>query len=198
MTPNPSIERMSNGLRPPAAALHEAILSSHHTERYLSMSENSTPVAVRALDVSQPLIKTGYPEPFASLVAGREKRRLGDEFGLTNYGVNLCKLNPGALSSIRHSHSVEDEFVYVLQGSPTLITNSGSTVLSPGMCAGFKAGNGDAHHLRNDSSGEVWYLEVGDRSDDDQVVYPDDDLALQDQNGLLVFTHKNGEPYAGS
>ena len=159
------------------------------------MSEGPTPVAVRAHDVSPPLTRTGYPEPFASLVAGRERRRLGEQFGLTNFGVNLCKLLPGALSSMRHCHSAQDEFVYVLQGSPTLITDAGATVLAPGMCAGFKAGNGDAHHLRNDSSQEVWYIEVGDRSEGDQVLYPDDDLALQEQGGHAVFTHKNGEPY---
>jgi len=159
------------------------------------MSEISTPIAVRAIDIAPPLKNTGYPQPFASLVAGRQKRRLGEQFGLTNYGVNLCKLNPGALSSMRHSHSAQDEFVYVLQGTPALVTNAGATVLSPGMCAGFKAGSGDAHHLRNDSPEDVWYIEVGDRSKGDQVVYPDDDLALQEQSGLSVFTHKNGEPY---
>lgn len=159
------------------------------------MSKGSTPVAVLAHDVSPPLKNTGYPEPFASLVAGREKRRLGEQFGLTNYGVNLCILNPGAFSSMRHSHSAQDEFVYILQGSPTLVTNAGATTLSPGMCAGFKAGSGDAHHLRNDSTEAVWYIEVGDRSEGDQVVYPDDDLALQTQSGHFVFTHKNGDPY---
>ena len=159
------------------------------------MSENSNPVALLALDVIPPLKKSGYPEPFASRVGGRERRRLGDPFGLTNFGVNLCKLEPGALSSMRHAHSDEDEFVYILEGSPTLVTNAGATVLSSGMCAGFKAGSGDAHHLRNDSSEAVWLIEVGARSDVDQVVYPDDDMALHEDNGNYVYTHKNGDPY---
>jgi uncharacterized cupin superfamily protein len=159
------------------------------------MSEGSTP-AVRARNVS-PLLKKvmDYPEPFAALVAGREKRRLGEQFGLTNFGVNLCSLCPGALSSMRHSHSTQDEFVYILEGSPTLVTNAGSTALSPGMCAGFKAGSDDAHHLRNDSCEEVWYIEVGDRASGDQVVYPDDDLVLKEEDGHWMFTRKNGERY---
>ncbi len=159
------------------------------------MTEQSIPIAIRALDVPPPRQKTGYPEPFASLLGNREKRRLGDLFGLTNFGVNLCRLDPGALSSMRHAHSDEDEFVYILEGSPTLITNAGATVLAAGMCAGFKAGNGDAHHLRNDSSGVVWYIEIGTRSAVDQVVYPDVDLALHERDSHHVFTHKNGEPY---
>jgi uncharacterized cupin superfamily protein len=159
------------------------------------MSEKSYPVAVRALDLSPPAKKSGYPEPFASRVAGREKRRLGDPFGLTDFGVNLCKLEPGAQSSMRHAHSHEDEFVYILEGSPTLVTDAGATALAPGMCAGFKAGSGDAHHLRNDSPDVVWYFEVGTRSAVDEVVYPDDDMALHENDGRYVYTHKNGDPY---
>ena len=156
---------------------------------------NTDPVALRALDVPPPAKQTGYPYPFLALVAGREKRRLGDHFGLTNYGVNLCRIKPGSVSSMRHCHSAQDEFVYVLEGSPTLVSNAGAMALSPGMCAGFKAGSGDAHHLRNDSSSEVWYLEIGDRSEGDLVVYPDDDLALHEANGSFVYTHKNGDLY---
>ncbi len=159
------------------------------------MSEKPNPVAVRALDVPPPLKTSGYPEPFASRVGGREKRRLGDPFDLTDFGVNLCKLAPGAQSSMRHAHSHEDEFVYILDGSPTLVTDAGTCALAPGMCAGFKAGTGNAHHLRNDSSDVVWYFEVGSRSAVDQVVYPDDDLALKEQDGHYAYTHKNGEPY---
>ena len=156
---------------------------------------NPDPVAVRALDIPPPPKQTGYPQPFLALVAGREKRRLGDHFGLTNYGINLCRIKPGSVSSMRHCHSAQDEFVYILEGSPTLVTNAGAMALSPGMCAGFKAGSGDAHQLRNDSSSEVWYLEIGDRSEGDLVVYPDDDLALHEANGNFVYTHKNGDPY---
>jgi uncharacterized cupin superfamily protein len=159
------------------------------------MTEKSIPAALRALDVAPPAAKTGYPAPFAALVAGRERRRLGEQFGLTNYGVNLVKLSPGAVSAMRHAHSAEDEFVYIVQGTPTLLTNDGATALGPGMCAGFKAGNGDAHQLRNDSSDEVWYIEVGARTPGDEVVYPDDDLALQTVDGRFVYTHKDGTPY---
>jgi uncharacterized cupin superfamily protein len=151
--------------------------------------------AVRALDITPPPKQTGYPQPFLALVAGREKRRMGDQFGLTNFGVNLCRINPGSVSSMRHCHSAQDEFVYVLEGSPTLVSNAGATPLSPGMCAGFKAGSGDAHHLRNDSPSEVWYLEIGDRTQGDLVEYPDDDLALHEADGQFVYTHKNGDPY---
>ncbi|MBT9492876.1 MAG: cupin domain-containing protein [Paucibacter sp.] len=165
------------------------------------MATNPTtlPAALRALDITPPAIQTGYPEPFASQVAGRVKRRLGDAFGLTNFGVNLCRLAPGAVSSMRHSHSAEDEFVYVLQGHPSLLTDAGLTTMSPGDCAGFKAdasSKGDAHQLRNDSAEEVVYLEVGARTEHDDVVYPDDDLALIRQDGRHVFTHKDGRPYA--
>ncbi len=163
------------------------------------MKPSPVPAALRALDVAPPAVQTGYPEPFASRVAGRVKRRLGDAFGLTNFGVNLCRLAPGAVSSVRHSHSAEDEFVYVLQGRPTLLTDAGPTVLAPGDCAGFKAdesGQGDAHQLRNDSAEEVVYLEVGARTEHDEVIYPDDDLALvRQKDGRHVFTHKDGRPY---
>jgi uncharacterized cupin superfamily protein len=160
-----------------------------------SNPQKTDQVAMRALDITPPPKQTGYPQPFLALVAGREKRRLGDHFGLTRYGINLCRIKPGSVSSMRHCHSAQDEFVYVLEGSPTLVTNAGAMALSPGMCAGFKAGSGDAHHLRNDSSSEVWYLEIGDRSVGDLVVYPDDDLALIEANENFVYTHKNGDPY---
>ena len=163
--------------------------------REKSNPEKSNQVALRALDIPPSPKQTGYPQPFLALVAGREKRRLGDHFGLTNYGINLCRIKPGSVSSMRHCHSAQDEFIYILEGSPTLVTNAGATALSPGMCAGFKAGSGDAHQLRNDSSSEVWYLEIGDRSEGDLVVYPDVDLALHEKNGSSVYTHKNGDPY---
>jgi uncharacterized cupin superfamily protein len=154
--------------------------------------------AQRALDVPLHPQQTSYPEPFASLVKGREKRRLGDAFGLTNFGVNLTRLRPGAVSSVRHSHSKQDEFVYVIEGSPTLVTDAGPTTMEPGMCAGFKAGSGDAHHLKNETAQDVWYLEVGDRSAQDQATYPDDDLAVTVKDGAYTFTRKGGSPYARS
>jgi uncharacterized cupin superfamily protein len=129
-------------------------------------------------------------------VRGREKRPLGDPFGLTNFGVNLTRLPPGAVSALRHAHLKQDEFIYVLEGAPTLITDAGETPLAPGMCAGFKAGSGDAHHLVNRSDGDVLYLEVGDRTPDDRVTYPDDDLqAVLGADGVWQFRRKDGTPY---
>ena len=136
-----------------------------------------------------------YPEPFASRMAGREKRQLGDVFGLTNFGVNLTRLAPGSVSALRHAHTRQDELVYILQGRPTLHTDEGRTQLSPGMCAGFKAGTGNGHRLINETTEEVVYLEVGDRTPGDEGSYPDDDLKALLVEGKWKFVHKNGEPY---
>jgi uncharacterized cupin superfamily protein len=148
-----------------------------------------------ATDVPPQAKNTGYPEPFASRVAKRTKRRLGDAFGLANFGVNLTVLEPGAVSSVRHSHTKQDEFVYILEGCPTLVTDVGATPLRPGMCAGFKAGMDDAHHLRNDTAENVVYLEIGDRLPGDSAAYPDDDLAVTAVNGAYSYTRKDGTPY---
>ncbi len=153
------------------------------------------PVAVIAAEVAPPQRQTSYPEPFASWMAGRVKRRLGDAFGLSNFGVNLTRLAPGGISALRHAHSKQDEFVYVLEGTPTLLTDDGETVLGPGYCAGFRAG-GSSHQILNRTNSEVVYLEVGDRTVGDQVTYPDDDLrAEQRADGSWAFKHKDGMPY---
>ena len=159
------------------------------------MDEPAIPIALTALEVAPRTKRSNYPEPFASRIVGREKRNLGDLFGLANFGVNLTSLLPGAMSALRHAHSQQDEFIYILQGFPVLITDRGETQLSPGMCAGFKAGTGDGHHLLNRTSEEVIYLEVGDRSVGDSVVYPDDDLQAIFVAGKWQFNHKNGSPY---
>lgn len=138
---------------------------------------------------------TVYLPMLAARVEGREKRPLGDLFGLTNFGVNLTRLLPGAASSLRHAHSKQDEFIYVLEGSPTLHTDEGKQRLLPGMCAGFKAGSGNAHSLINETTEDVLYLEVGDRTDGDDVTYPDDDLLARFVGGAWVFSHKDGTPY---
>jgi uncharacterized cupin superfamily protein len=153
------------------------------------------PVAVVAAEVEARPLKTTYPEPFASRVGGREKRVLGDFFGLKNFGVNLTRLAPGAHSSIRHSHVKQDEFVYIVSGRPTLRTDEGETELAPGMCAGFRAGSGNAHHLVNGTQGDVLYLEIGDRTPGEEVEYPDDDLALKDHDGKRRWLRKDGSPY---
>jgi uncharacterized cupin superfamily protein len=160
------------------------------------MTDKPTLVALFALDVPLRAKASSYPEPFASRMAGRDKRPLGDLFGLSNFGVNHTTLHPGAESALRHAHARQDEFVFILSGNPTLITNQGETLLNPGMCAGFKAGSGDAHQLVNRGNEIVQYLEIGDRSAGDAVNYPDDDLqAVLDENGQWRFAHKNGTPY---
>ena len=128
-------------------------------------------------------------------MAGRVKPPLGDLFGLTNFGVNLTRLAPKAVSALRHSHTKQDEFIYILQGNPVLHTNEGRTQLSPGMYAGFKAGTGNGHRLVNESTEEVVYLEAGDRTPGDEGSYPDDDLKVLLVEGSWQYTHKDGTPY---
>ena len=153
------------------------------------------PIALVAAAAPPRAKPSNYPEPFASRVAGRVKRPLGDLFGLTNYGVNLTRLAPGALSALRHAHTKQDEFVYILEGAPTLVTDAGRKRLEPGMCAGFKAGTGDAHHLVNETAEDVVYLEIGDRTPGDGATYPDDDIAAAVVDGRWRFTRKDGTPY---
>jgi uncharacterized cupin superfamily protein len=159
------------------------------------MTNPKPPVAVRAIDVPVRAKPSVYPEPFASQMAGRSKRQLGEIFRLANFGVNLTTLAPGGSSALRHAHTKQDEFVYILSGTPTLETNAGRTLLSPGTCAGFQAGSGDAHRLLNETEQDVQYLEIGDRMAGDEASYPDDDLRAVLVEGKWTFTHKNGEPY---
>ncbi|GET43430.1 cupin domain-containing protein [Microseira wollei] len=138
---------------------------------------------------------SNYPEQFKPLVAGRIKKRLGDAAGLKNFGVNLVKLEPGSCSALRHWHTNQDEFIYILSGEVTLVTNAGEQILHSGMAAGFPAGEADGHHLINRSNAVVEYLEVGDRTPNDVVTYPDNDLTAKDNSGVWVFAHKDGSPY---
>jgi uncharacterized cupin superfamily protein len=153
------------------------------------------PIALVALDAPPRTKPSNYPEPFRSMMAGRVKRSLGDLFGLTNFGVNITVVPPGAVSALRHAHSKQDEFVYVVSGTLTLHTDEGKTELNPGMCAGFKAGSGNAHRLVNNGVQPAVYLEVGDRTAGDSVAYPDDDLVAKLTEGGWVFEHKDGTPY---
>lgn len=163
---------------------------------HMPMSMRTSPLTVFAKDVPSRTKLTNYPPPFAARMEGREKRALGDVFGLQNFGVNLTRLAPGAVSSLRHAHSRQDEFIYIVVGCPTLVTDEGASLLEPGMCAGFAAGASNPHHLVNRSDEDVVYLEVGDRSLNDVVTYPDDNIqALRDEAGQLTFARKNGEPY---
>lgn len=159
------------------------------------MPETTRPIALVAADAAPRTRPSLYPEPFASRMRGRTKRALGDLFGLRNFGVNLTRLEPGAVSALRHAHSRQDEFIYVLEGQPALHTEEGLTRLAPGMCAGFPAGNGNAHCLINDTAAAVVYLEIGDRSSGDKASYPDDDLRAELIDGRWAFSRKDGSSY---
>jgi uncharacterized cupin superfamily protein len=156
---------------------------------------DAKPIAVRAADVPPRTKPSNYPEPFFSRMLKREKRQLGDVFGLKNFGVNLTRLLPGGESALLHRHSKQDEFIYILEGTPTLVTDQGEILLRPGMCAGFPA-MGAAHQLVNRTDASVLYLEIGDRTPGDEGSYPRDDLqATLDADGKWIFTHKDGRPY---
>jgi uncharacterized cupin superfamily protein len=160
------------------------------------MTDPTYPVAVVAADAPLRTRPSVYPEPFASRMAGRHKYPLGELFGLANFGVNLTRISPGGMSALRHAHTKQDEFIYVLQGNPTLHTDKARTRLRPGMCAGFKASTGNGHHLINETTEDVVYLEVGDRTSGDEGSYPDDDLKASMVDGKWKFVHKDGTPYA--
>ena len=139
------------------------------------MAKSPYPASVVASECPPRPKPTAPPFPpvmVAKMAAGRDKRVLGDLFGLTNFGVNLTRLAPGGQSALRHAHGKQDEFVYILEGEAVLITDAGETPLKSGMCTGFKAGTGDAHHLVNRTKKDVVFLEVGDRSAGDSVSYP--------------------------
>jgi len=160
------------------------------------MEQSKYPVAILAPEAPLRIRPSIYPEPFASRMGGRDKRPLGDLFGLTNFGVNFTRLAPGGSSAIRHAHSRQDELVYILEGHPTLVTDAGETLLRPGMCAGFKAGTGDAHHMVNRTESDVSYLEIGDRSTGDDVNYPDDDMKFViGADGKRQIVRKDGSAY---
>jgi uncharacterized cupin superfamily protein len=144
----------------------------------------------------EPRIGTSYPEPYRKNVESRSKRALGDAFGLTRYGVNLVELSPGTWSSQRHWHTHEDEFIYIVSGELTLVTDEGEQLMMAGMVAGFRAGDSNGHHLINKSGETATYLEIGDRNPKDEVSYPDIDLLykLNDARGH-EFTNREGVPY---
>ena len=161
------------------------------------MNHSSTPrpIAIVASSAPPRIKSSTYPEPFFTRMAKREKRPLGDLFGLKNFGVNLTRLAPGGESALLHRHSRQDEFVYVLEGEPTLVTETEEIALAPGMCAGFPA-QGVAHQLANRTERDVVYLEIGDRTAGDEGSYPRDDLkASLGPDGRWTYTHKDGRPY---
>ena len=138
---------------------------------------------------------TVYPAPFDAGFDGRLKRPLTEALGMTQFGVNVTTLQPGAMSAQRHWHAREDEFVYVLAGELTLVTDAGEQVLTPGMAAGFPHGVADGHCLINKTNAPATYLEIGTRSKDDDVTYPDVDMVGSKRDGRYRITRKTGEPY---
>ena len=139
--------------------------------------------------------KTGYPEPFRKVVEGRSRKRLGNAAGLTQFGVNLTTLKPGAASAQRHWHASEDEFVYMLVGEVVLCEDDGEVVLRPGDAAGFKAGVANGHCLVNRSHSDAVYLEVGTRAVRETAEYPDIDMRMERDEKSARYVHKSGEPY---
>ncbi|MEO3474479.1 cupin domain-containing protein [Roseomonas sp. CAU 1739] len=159
------------------------------------MTDAKPPIAVAAAEVPPRARASTYPADLVAKIGGRQKTVLGDLFGLQNFGVNLTRLPPGSASALRHAHEKQDEFVYILEGACTLVTDAGETPMAAGMCAGFRAGTGDAHHLVNRGSADCLYLEVGDRTRFEKVEYPDDDLMiLPGPDGKSVYYRKDGTP----
>ena len=148
---------------------------------------------MKKIDIEKAPIRVGskYPEPYDVPCRQRKRFRLGAAANLTGFGVNLCRLPPGTWSSQRHWHSHDDEFICVLEGEVVLVTNSGEEVLKPGDCAGFKAGDGDGHHLQNRSHRDAVILEVGTNTPGDVAEYPEIDLRALDAR----FVHKDGRSY---
>lgn len=140
--------------------------------------------------------KTIYPDALSSIVEGRTKRKLGNHFNLTNFGVNLTTLSPGSASALMHFHSKQDEFVYVVEGTLTVRIEQEEYEMRPGDCIGFESGIAEGHQIVNRSNSRASYLEIGDRCVGDQAEFPEDDLqARQGEDGCWLLLHKNGDPY---
>lgn len=149
------------------------------------------------IDLAKVPVKTGsiYPAPYGAMMAGRSSQRLGDAGGLTQFGVNLVTLEPGAMSSLRHWHLAEDEFVMVTEGVCTMVTNAGETEMAPGDCATFPANTPDGHHFINRTAKPARFLVVGSKSQREVATYSDVDLMVTLEAGRATFSHKDGSPY---
>ena len=145
-------------------------------------------------------VKTGsiYPPPYREMMAGRSSLRLGDAGGLTQFGANLVILQPGAMSSLRHWHRNEDEFVMVIQGICTLVQDAGATDMPPGACAAFKAGAPDGHHFINRTDAEARFLVIGHRAPHEVATYCDVDLVVEQAGGVNTFTRRDGTAWDGT
>ncbi len=151
------------------------------------------------VDPGQTPVKTGsiYPEPYAGMMAGRSSLRLGEAGGLTQFGANLVILLPGAMSSLRHWHLHEDEFVMVTMGELSLVQNEGETLMRPGDCAAFPAGDPNGHHFVNRTKAEARFLVVGSRAPREVATYSDVDLILEVEGGKARFGYRDGAPWDG-
>ena len=158
------------------------------------MTGRPKPPALDPVDVA-PRTGSSYPAPFDRPCARRERRVLGDPLGLSQFGVNLLTLPPGAWSSQRHWHLEEDEFVYVLEGEVALVTDAGEQLLRAGMAAGFPAGSRDGHHLINRSDKPARLIEVGTRTAKEYAEYSDIDMKGEMRDGAFRYLHKDGRPY---
>ena len=149
------------------------------------------------LDLSQVPVKTGsiYPPPYAAMVAGRSSLRLGEAGGLTQFGANLVTLQAGAMSSLRHWHLNEDEFVIVTMGEVTMVTDAGPQILQTGDSAAFPAGRANGHNFINHTQTPATFLVVGTKAPREVATYSDFDLIVTLDGGQTTFTHKNGTPY---
>jgi uncharacterized cupin superfamily protein len=149
------------------------------------------------LDLTAVPVKTGsiYPAPFAAMMAGRSSLRLGQAGGLTQFGVNLVILEPGARSSLRHWHKAEDEFVMVLEGTLMLQQDAGEVSMGPGDCAAFPAGDTDGHCFVNRTDREARFLVIGSKAAHEVATYSDEDLVVTIADGTATFTRKDGSPY---
>ena len=149
------------------------------------------------IDLAKAAVRTtsGYPGDLKSACVGREKAALGNLANLSQFGVNLTRLKPGAASALRHWHENEDEFIYVLEGELTLIEDEGEVLLGAGEAAGFKAGVPNGHHLVNKTARDAVYLEIGTRAERERAHYPDHDLVAVKDGKVFSYTRKSGEPY---
>lgn len=161
------------------------------------MSETKRTASELIVDPATLPVESGaiYPPPFDEIVRGRHRSRLSPALGLSAFGVNLVRIEPGAQSSARHWHSEQDEFVYILEGEATLLTDEGETTLSAGMAAGFPAGNPNGHTLANQTDSDVLALEVGNRPRAEDVTYPDIDMANAVRDGKPRFIRKDGSSF---
>ena len=152
---------------------------------------------MKKLDFAKVPLKTGsiYPAPYAGMMQGRSSLRLGEAAGLTQFGVNLVTLKPGALSSLRHWHRAEDEFVMVISGECVLLTDEGEEIMHPGDCVGFPANRPDGHHLVNRGDTPAVFLAIGSKAREEVATYSDVDLVLHLKDGTATYTHKDGRPY---